>query len=431
MELYLETFDVATMIEEMLTTVTPLIEKNNNQIEVNIADKIGTMNADQVKVRQVLLNLLSNASKFTQQGTINLTALRAPDNPDAMLFRVSDSGIGMDAQQLARLFQDFTQADSSTTRKYGGTGLGLSISRRFCQMMGGDIVVTSELGKGATFEVRLPATVAKVEPERFDPTRERDTTQAGKKTTVLVIDDDKSTREIVARFLNKEGYEVATAASGAEGLRRAKESHPDVITLDVMMPMMDGWAVLAVLKGDPHLADIPVVMLTMTDNKNQGFALGASDYLLKPVDKDRLLNVLKKYECATESCSIMVVEDDPMTREALVRMVQNQGWEVVEAENGRVALQKMKGNVPGLILLDMMMPEMDGFEFVAEMRKHQVWNSIPIVVVTAMELSDEDRGRLNGHVQKILQKGSYKLEDLLTEVLRQVPLQKIGKVGQD
>ncbi|HLY27667.1 MAG TPA: response regulator [Aggregatilineales bacterium] len=417
MDLYLETFDISSMIQEMVTTVKPLMSKNNNQLVVNDGQALGTMVADQTKVRQVMLNLLSNASKFTQQGTITVDVLREHGaSGDWLTFRVTDSGIGMTQEQLSRLFQDFTQADSSTTRKYGGTGLGLSISRRYCQMMGGDIFVSSQEGKGSTFTVRLPATVVKSEQTAAPVKATTTAPKTGKKTTILVIDDDKPTREIVARFLDKQGYRIEMAASGEEGLQRARELHPDAITLDVMMPTMDGWSVLAVLKADKELADIPVVMLTMADNKNMGYTLGASDYLMKPVEKDALIAVLKKYECAADSCSILVVEDEQAIRELMVRMLEGQGWDVADAENGRVALDKLDAVRPGLILLDLMMPEMDGFEFVAAMRKNAQWRSIPVVVVTAMSLTQDDIKKLNGQVQRILQKGVFSRDELLNEV---------------
>jgi len=417
MDMYLETFDVAGMIKDMVVTVAPLVNKNNNHLVVNSPENLGTMYADQTKVRQVLLNLLSNASKFTQQGTITFDAAREPGaSGDWFTWRVTDSGIGMTPEQLGRLFQDFTQADASTTRKYGGTGLGLSISRRFCQMMGGDITVTSQEGKGSTFSVRLPAAVATIQ-EVLQPTRSGTSPlKPGQKMTILVIDDDKSTRDIVARFLDKEGYRIETAASGEEGLRRARELQPDVITLDVMMPTMDGWSVLAVLKADKELANIPVVMITMSDNKNMGYTLGASEYLMKPVEKDALIKVLKRFECDPSSCNILVVEDEDATREMMVRMVENEGWDVTQAENGRVALEKLGTVRPDLILLDLMMPEMDGFEFVAAMRKNAQWRSIPVVVVTAMSLTQEDVQKLNGQVKRILQKGGVSRDDLLKEL---------------
>jgi CheY-like chemotaxis protein len=234
--------------------------------------------------------------------------------------------------------------------------------------------------------------------------------------TVLVIDDDPTARDLMQRFLSKEGFQVITAADGDTGLHIAKQLHPLAITLDVMMPGMDGWSVLTTLKADPDLADIPVIMLTIVSDKNMGYALGASDYLLKPIRRERLVTILEKYRCPPSACQVLIVEDDEPTRELMRRMLEKAGWEVAEAENGRVALTKLSETRPELILLDLMMPEMDGFQFINEVRRQPEWAAIPIVIVTAMDLTPEERKRLNGSVQHILQKGSYSRDELLQEV---------------
>jgi CheY-like chemotaxis protein/nitrogen-specific signal transduction histidine kinase len=417
MDLYLERFDVATMLRDVETTVQPLVEKNANTLVVHRADQVGDMRADLTKVRQNLFNLLSNACKFTQRGTISLRVIReTSDAKDWLTFRVSDTGIGMTLEQMAKLFQPFTQADASTTRQYGGTGLGLAITKHFCRMMGGDIGVESEVRKGSTFSMKLPAFVndprvqlMQVEERPSEPLP----VEAG---VVLVIDDDPTVRELLQRSLNKEGIRVVSAAGGEEGLRLARELHPTAITLDVMMPGMDGWAVLTALKADAKLADIPVIMLTIVDDKNLGYALGASDYLTKPVDRDRLIAILKKYRGKGSSRLVLVVEDDAAAREILLRTLKKEGWTVTAAENGRVALQRVAQQRPALILLDLMMPEMDGFQFVEALRAREAWRSIPIIVVTAKDLTVEDHLRLNGYVEKILQKGAYSREALLVEI---------------
>jgi len=297
LELFLEGFDVLATIEEVATTVAPLVEKNANRLQLRCPADLGTMHADLTRMRQVLLNLLSNACKFTKQGTITLSAEReraAPGAGDWLVFRVTDSGIGMSPEQIGKLFEAFSQAEASTARNYGGTGLGLAITRRFCRMMGGDVTVESVPGQGSTFTVRLPARVvesrreAPVEP----PAAEDASATAG---TVLVIDDDPSARTLMRRFLGREGFRVEEAADGETGLALAKERRPDVITLDVLMPGMDGYAVLAALKGDPDLATIPVILATIVDEERLGFALGASEYLMKPIDREQLAEVLRKY----------------------------------------------------------------------------------------------------------------------------------------
>ena len=420
MDLYLENFEVVPMVQEVVATVKPLIEKNANAIQVNCADGLGAMRADLTKVRQALFNLLSNACKFTERGTITLGVAREKrDGGDWINFRISDTGIGMSPEQASKLFQAFTQADTSTTRKYGGTGLGLAISQNFCHMMGGEITVQSELGQGATFTVRLPAEV--VEPKVGQlPFIEEPTPIALQSSegapTVLVIDDDPTVHDLMHRFLSKEGLQMIAARSGEEGIRLARELHPAVITLDVLMPGMDGWAVLTALKADPVLSDIPVIMLSIMDEKNMGYSLGAADYLTKPIDWERLAVVLQRYQCARPPCPVLIVEDDAGMREMLRRRLEKEGWTVIEAENGRAGLEQMEKNQPELILLDLMMPEMDGFQFLDEVRKHEGWRSIPVIVVTAKELTPEDRQRLNGSVEKILQKGAYGREELMREV---------------
>ena len=417
MDLFLESFSISRVIEDVVNTIRPLVEKNANTLQVHCAADLGTMHADLAKVRQSLFNLLSNACKFTENGTITLEV--SPEligGVDWIKFSVSDTGIGMAPEQMEKLFQPFIQGDASTSRKFGGTGLGMTITHRFCQMMGGEITAASELGVGTTFTIRLPAQV-KAQPTAAAPLSEPPEQVVSEGlSTVLVIEDDPDTRDLLKRFLSKDGFRVKTVSEGEEGLRLARELQPDVITLDVMMPGLDGWAVLTELKADPALADIPVVMLTIVDNKNLGYALGASDYLTKPIQRERLLAVLEKYRRYPQPGPVLVVEDDPDTREILGRLLEKEGCQVIAAENGRVALERLAECQPMLILLDLMMPEMDGFQFVDRVRQHENWRTIPIVVVTAKDLTKEDRLRLNGYVQEIIRKGACPQDELLAQV---------------
>jgi signal transduction histidine kinase/DNA-binding response OmpR family regulator len=422
MDVYFENFEIEPMIKDVVATIKPLILKNANTLEVQLPENIGIMRTDLTKVRQGLFNLLSNASKFTDRGQVTLKVEREFGPKTTWIeFSVTDTGIGMTPEQMTNLFQEFSQADASTTRKYGGTGLGLAITKRFCQMLGGDVTVRSEEGKGSTFIMRLPEKPIEAKSEAVVSTGPLDPSALNSlgESTVLVIDDDRTVHDLIRRFLSKEGFRVETAESGEEGLQKARELHPAVITLDVMMPSMDGWAVLTALKADPDLADIPVVMLTIVDDKNMGFTLGASDYMTKPIDRDQLTNVLKKYWTQTPTHPVLIVEDEADTRELMRRMLEREGWTVFQASNGRVALERMdneENEEPDLILLDLMMPEMDGFDFVTELRKKEKWRNIPVVVITAKSISAEDRIRLNGGVERILQKGAYSREELLAEV---------------
>jgi CheY-like chemotaxis protein len=440
MDLYLESFDIGTLVKDTVAVVQPLVEKNANRLVVRYSDGLGSMHADITKVRQVLFNLLSNASKFTKQGEIDLEVTREAgegqrtENGDWVAFAVKDTGIGLTPEQMGKLFQEFSQADASTTRNYGGTGLGLSLSKRLCSMMGGDILVESEPGKGSTFTLRLPARVRnpkELEQPAGNPLGDVDTqtpaTHGGGNggRTVLIIDDDASARDLLQRLMNKEGFAAVTAASAQEGILLAQELKPDVITLDVIMPDMDGWAVLSALKASPKTASIPVVMVSIVDNTNLGYALGASDYIMKPVDRDRLSDVLSRYSVNPAARLALVVDDDPTARSVLGHMLERENWRVEEAVNGKQALEQVAKSQPDLILLDLMMPEMDGFQFVEALRKREEWRAIPVVVVSAMDLSNEDRARLNGQVERIVQKGAYSFQELATHV-RQLTAQSPG-----
>jgi CheY-like chemotaxis protein len=424
MELYLEDFSINDLIKETVATISPLIEKNHNTLKVEVPANLGIMHADITKVRQSLFNLLSNASKFTEQGEIYLKIQTYVEGgKDWICFQVKDTGIGMTAEQMAKLFQAFTQADASTTRKYGGTGLGLAITKKFCQMMGGDIEVTSELDRGSIFTIQMPLQVEKtIEKPKVDNSEAISvpdtTTSSVRKNTILAIDDDPTIHDLLKRFLTKQGFNVTTATSGAEGLRLARELEPEAITLDVMMPGMDGWAVLTALKANPKTADIPVVMMTMVDDRNLGYALGASDYLLKPIDQRNLGSVLDKYRPASTSKVVLLVEDDLQTREMLRRQLEKENLFVIEANNGREALEAIATHQPGLIISDLMMPNMDGFELIHQLRLQEQWRSIPAIVLTAKELTMTDRQKLDGQVKKIFQKGSYERQTLLSEVHR-------------
>jgi signal transduction histidine kinase/CheY-like chemotaxis protein len=428
MDLYLETFDLNQLIEEVASTVHPMVEKNGNQMHVKQAPNLGLMRADQVKVRQGLFNLLSNAAKFTHDGNITLEVERQRmDIREWIVFKVTDTGIGLSAEQIMKLFQDFTQADPSTTRKFGGTGLGLALTRRFCQMMGGDVTLQSIPGKGSTFTIKLPAVVTEAKPDQpgtalgapvLISANGADSADSlpERSTCILVIDDDPVQRDLMHAFLSKEGFCVRAASSGEDGLRLAKQLHPVAITLDVMMPGMDGWTVLESLKIDPDLRDIPVIMLTMVDDPQRGFALGASDYATKPINRRHLGRIVKKYSCPNPPCPVLLVEDDAATRALMRNMLERAGCRVSEAENGEIALRIMANNRPSLILLDLMMPVMDGFEFADRVRAHPEWRNIPIVVVTAHDLTGDERRRLSGYVETILHKAGGSREELLSRV---------------
>ena len=421
MDVFLETFNTETVILEVESTIQPLVKKNANTLEVILGPELGAMHSDLTKVRQCLFNVLSNACKFTEEGTITLDVKRQSENGrDWLIFATSDTGVGLSQEQVGRLFEVFSQADASTTRKYGGTGLGLAISQKVCEMLGGEITVESELGKGSTFFIRLPATSVEEpeEPAQVVPEGGEVSSVAARSPstesadTVLIIDDDAGVGDLLKRMLEKEGFNGVIASSGEEGLRYARELKPFAITLDILMPGIDGWAVLTQLKADPELADIPVIIISIVEEKNLGYSLGASDYLTKPVDKEQLGRILGEYQY--NQTPVLIVDDEEDARDMLRRTLTKLGKQVVEASNGRLALERIEESEPSLVLLDLMMPEMNGFEFLDELQRRYPKRMIPVIVLTGKSLTAEERRLLSGQVEDVMEKSMFSREMLLT-----------------
>jgi PAS domain S-box-containing protein len=440
-DLCLETFEVRTLLGEIARMVEPLAQKNRNELVVHCADDVGVMVSDPLRVRQILFNLLGNACKFTERGRVEVRVqVAAGVDADEIRFSVVDSGIGMTETQLGRLFQPFVQADASTTRKFGGTGLGLAISRQLTELMSGALTVTSEVGKGTCFELRLPRVGGRSEarePSRGRPSiGPRDAVRRSPSTapladstaeleagpaTILVIDDDPTVHELLGHHLAHGGYRVFFAGSGTEGIARARELRPDVITLDVMMPDKDGWRVLSELKAAPETADIPVVMLTIIDQRSAGFALGAADYLLKPIDRTRLLATLERLCGPRERpASILVVDDEELVRTLVAEHLDRAGYDVRQAEHGAAALAAVEAQAPDAILLDLMMPVMDGFAFLDALRAREAWRAIPVVVVTAMDLGEADREALQRQVEGVLAKAPVSPTRMVEQIVAQI-----------
>jgi PAS domain S-box-containing protein len=420
MTVFIEPVNVAAMLTEVRGIIEPLAAKNGNALAIDCPPEIGSIESDLTKLKQSLLNLLSNASKFTKNGKVTLSVART----GAMIaFRVADTGIGMTQEQMGKLFQAFAQADSSTTRKFGGTGLGLAITRHFARMLGGDVTVESEAGKGSVFTLTLPvAASAAPEPEETAPKRAT-SGDSESEFTVLVIDDDEAVHETVGAMLAREGYRVLHARSGPEGLAIAREQKPDAITLDVMMPQMDGWSVLTAIKADAGLKDIPVIIITMLNDRAIALSLGASGFLTKPIAWDRLNTMLREFgPSATATGPVLIVDDDAEVRQMTKQMLQRSGLETAEAENGAEGLAWLDKNpAPSVILLDLMMPVMDGFEFLEKLRTHEKWKTLPVVVVTAMDLTAHDLDVLQTLTRKVIAKGASTGQDIraaMRDVLR-------------
>ena len=426
MELHIEAFAVRDMLADVVNTAQRLMTPNHNAFELHVNGEVGEMQADLTRVRQILFNLLSNAGKFTERGRVALEVRRVPSGSgdpagDWFEFVVADNGIGMAPEQVHRLFQTFYQGDSSTTRKYGGTGLGLAISRRFCQMMAGEVVVESTPGSGSTFRVRLPARVVGPSLPVDDAARAPSMPDLGRSEAapqaMLVIDDDPNVYDMMERILSREGLEVYGAANGKEGLALARRLKPVVIALDIMMPGMDGWAVLQAIRADPELKGTAVVVVSMLDEKPLGLALGADDYLTKPLRREQLVASIQRLVPVRDGY-ILVVEDDEGLRELLQRTLLEEGWSVRVASTGPQAIEMIEKSRPGLILLDLKIPELDGFEVLQQIRSRPEFVRVPVAVMTALELARDDWERLAGKVEQVIQKGMYSRNRLMREIRR-------------
>ena len=414
LELSPEMVALSPLVDDVVGTARQLAEQNKNRLVVDVPDNLGSLLVDPMRLRQILLNLLSNACKFTKDGEVALRVRKVADGRRWVEFAVSDTGVGMTGEQQAKLFEDFTQADASTARRFGGTGLGLAITRRLARMMDGDVTVTSEPGKGSTFTARLPGAAGALETSGEE--RSSGGVLPSRSGCILVIDDDVTARELIGHQLEAEGFSVAMATGGLEGIRLARELKPTAITLDVNMPDLDGWSVLAALRQDAELSEIPVLMVTILDEQRRGLALGAAGYLTKPINRDRLHALVGRFRSSTRPTRILVVEDDPIQRERARSWLAPQQWVVQEAANGREALARLAAEKPDLILLDLMMPEMDGFQLVAALQKEAGWRDIPVIVVTAMDLTAADRARLNSGIESVLVKNMFQSAELVDRI---------------
>jgi signal transduction histidine kinase/DNA-binding response OmpR family regulator len=402
MEVYLEEVDLDDLVAEVKAIAEPLAAQNANRLEISSPPGLPPLRTDRTKLKQSLLNLLSNASKFTQQGRISLAI--EPGGKE-ISFRVGDTGIGMNEEQLARLFQTFSQAEASTTRRYGGTGLGLAITRHFCEMLGGGITVESAPGKGSTFRITLPLEKrAAAVPEPI-AAGESALPAPGEAPLVLVVDDDANARDLLQQAIRKEGYRVITATDGESALELARKERADLITLDVLMPRVDGWAVLSTLKSDPQLSQIPVVIVTVLAERGIAVSLGAAGFLTKPVERARLAEILWRNLHA--GGTVLVVDDDPQARGVMRAHLDRLECPAAEAGDGAEALAWLARNPPpALVLLDLIMPGMDGFAFLDAVAKTAQWRDIPIVIVTAKELEPAEREFLKGRAREVLAKGT-------------------------
>lgn len=433
MELQYGVFPVPAAIEEVYTIIKGLASKKHLELKTVILTDMKSIEADRVKFKQVLYNLLSNAIKFTpENGKI---VLEAGVMEDMLQVSVSDTGIGMKSDDQQKVFKEFWQADSSFARKYEGTGLGLALTKRIVEMHGGKIWFESEYGKGSIFSFSLPvkAAVKTTEPKEIKA-KPRQTIPVGVKDakTVLVVEDDRMAADLLTLYLTNAGYNVVVAVDGEEAIKKAKEYQPFLITLDVMLPKKDGWDVLSELKNSQDVAPIPVIIVSMVDNKDLGFSLGAVEYLMKPIDRTKLIDIVNSCIPAErntgKSMKVLVVDDDEKAVKYMSSVLEKAGFDVLKAYSGKAGINLAINNNPDLMILDLMMPEVSGFDVVETLRNHPTAKGIPIIICSAKDITPEDKKILNGHILAIVQKSSHTKEDLLSTIkkIEQLRVKKAG-----
>ena len=413
LEVVSEPFDMRGLIEGCIDTVSPML-KAGVKLRTHLSRQLDKVESDPSRVRQIVINLLSNAAKFTETGEIRV-GLR-PISGDRVSVTVTDSGIGIPPESIDYIFDEFRQVDGTTTRKYGGTGLGLSISRKLAQMLGGDIEVSSVVGEGSTFAVTLPLRFSEAEETATEPT-ESATPQpvVGEGSRiVLAIDDDPNVISLITQEIEEEGYQVVGAQRALEGIEKANDLHPHAITLDIMMPGMDGWEAICRLKENPETREIPLIVVSIIDNKELGYRLGADEYLVKPVDRESLARVLQKFEGRGKQ--VLVCDDDPAIVELTRQLLEEDGYEVRAAANGQLALDEIARERPDVLLLDLMMPVMDGFETLNHLRENPETADLPVVIITAKDLAADELDQLRSEAARIIEKNGLDRDRILKEL---------------
>lgn len=432
MSVSIESEDVPSVVSNCVMTVEPLVKSKGVELTYDIEPNLPVLSTDIVKVRQILVNLLSNAAKFTEKGEVSIKVYQ---KNGLVHFAVKDSGIGIEEKNLGLIFEEFRQVDSSNTRKYKGTGLGLPIARKLAIMLEGDLSVQSVYGQGSTFTLSIPPVYpAKKGPEtvqdlqklvpkmtqpqpqtQLRPENGTPLSSVAKGLQILCIDDDPDVIEILRKYLVPEGYSVAGALSGDEGIAMAIQSKPALITLDIMMPKKDGWQVLRELKQNDATKDIPVVIHSIIDNKPLAMTLGAVDVMTKPTDPSRLLTLIKQF-CKSDDQSILVVDDNLDFAEAVRALIKRDGFNVKTASGGKEALDILKASTPALIILDLLMPGMDGFQVVQQLQSNDTWKKIPVVILSGKELTSEELAKLNKHVTEFMKKDDLTHLDISSTV---------------
>ena len=422
LELFLTDFDVSGVITVLQSVGEPLAAKNGNKLVINTPADIGSMHSDETRLRQCLLNLMSNACKFTENGTVSLISQSVVVNgEDWLSFEISDTGIGMSADQLDKVFAEFTQAEGDTTAKFGGTGLGLSITKQLVEMMNGSISVESEVGKGSTFRLRVPRQV--VHPAVDDEAAADHVTEAElqwssddpQRKKLLVIDDDPNVHELVQRNFGDE-FAMMFADTGNRGIELLKKQRPDIVLLDILMPGRDGWSVLSEIKSDENLKDLPVIVISMLEDDQKAQGLGASAHMMKPIDRTVLLDQIRSLMGNdTTGMKALIIDDDAEARDLLSRVLGANGFELLTAENGKEGLERLTDELD-LIILDLSMPVMDGFEFLTHFNAKSMDNAPQIIIFSGMELDDTLKATLESVHVGFIDKNDSNIADRLRQL---------------
>jgi signal transduction histidine kinase/DNA-binding response OmpR family regulator/HAMP domain-containing protein len=428
--------EISEIISNVMVTVEPMVTTKGVKLIQEVEPELPILNTDILKVKQILLNLLSNAAKFTEQGTISISAKK---HGDMISISVKDDGIGIEAKNLDRVFEEFSQIDSGSARKYKGTGLGLPIAKNYARLLGGNLTVQSEFGKGSTFILVLPpafpkdklqkpgeepapskvapATATAAVPSATRPAPEKSVAPSSS-ILVLCIDDDAEVIDLLRRYLIPEGYSVRGAGSGEEGIRLAKELRPAVITLDIMMPEKDGWQVLRELKNNPATKDIPVIIHSIIENRPLALSLGALEVIAKPSEPKKVLSVVER-ACRSKNQPILIVDDNQDFADSLKMLLETEGYRAVAMYSGENALKDIENINPSLLFLDLLMPGMDGFAVVKRLRSQERWRDLPIVVVSGADISDGQRKSLNTLTQEFIEKGQFSKE-IITSTIKKI-----------
>jgi PAS domain S-box-containing protein len=422
MELHVEAYPVAYFIDSVRRILNGPLHDRNISLEVNIGSDVEQLVVDQTRFRQILVNLISNAVKYSNPGTpVQLNIHRVENEIE---IEVIDQGAGIKQEDLMLLFRPFQQAKNAR-KASEGTGLGLVITKRLVELHGGNIWVESELGKGSTFRFRIPMVLAGEVVESSDQLirvahEKAVLPENGVKPLVLIIEDNKQAAELIRTYLEEAGYRTEWAANGMDGVEKAKQLQPHLITLDVFMPMKDGWQVLKELKRHPICKNIPIVIISISDEKKLGFSMGAVDYFVKPVNREDLINALSRIPMKPQGLrkmpKVMVVDDDKTSLELIEIILESEGYQVVKTMNGKEAVKLASIEEPDLIILDLIMPDISGFSVAYKLKQRDETRHTPIIVLTSMEIDDEAREKMHGFVSGIMNKGKFTKKDLLSEI---------------